>query len=25
MVKDEAYPFAVMKNPQYIDPTPYMN
>ena len=25
MVKDPAYPFAVMKNPEYIDPTPYMN
>jgi branched-chain amino acid transport system substrate-binding protein len=25
MVKEEAYPFAVMKNPEYIDPEPYMN
>jgi branched-chain amino acid transport system substrate-binding protein len=25
MVKDAAYPFAVIKNPEYIDPTPYMN
>jgi branched-chain amino acid transport system substrate-binding protein len=25
MVKEAAYPFAVIKNPQYIDPTPFMN
>ena len=25
MVKEAAYPFAVIKNPEYIDPTPYMN
>jgi branched-chain amino acid transport system substrate-binding protein len=25
MVKDAAFPFAVIKNPEYLDPTPYMN
>ena len=25
MVKDPAYPFAVMKKPDYIDPTPLLN
>jgi len=25
MAKDPAYPFAVIKNPQYIDPKPYLD
>jgi hypothetical protein len=25
LTKDTAYPFAVIKNPAYIDPQPYMN